>query len=232
MSLRLLNPFPKSPPEGDSYIYLFVVRRILNIVLELNPPLPLSKNRDLEMMGALVNAVNKFKAVYYAKYKQGIADFDDEELYVALGKELKEKNEAEFNKLIKELNDSQWTLLLTGKIYEVKAVGKKIDAALTELFTKDGIIDGAKQINTNRNRIGLGLNDNHFYLKDGQLHTILIYNNAAADKSTGVYIPKEFSQIEFIDGSESSVVCVNPTNKQVIRASHIRLSKHSSSLTQ
>ena len=195
MPLPLFNPFPKSPSDDDYYINLYVIRRILNIILELNPPLPISKDRDLKSLGALENAVNKFKAVYYAKYKQEIADygFGDQELYVALGKELKEKTEAEFNNLIKELNDPQWTLLLTGKIYEVNAVGAKIDSALTELFTKDGIVEGAKQIITTMNRVGLGLKDNHFYLKDGQLHTIHIYHNAAADKSTGVYIPKEFS---------------------------------------
>jgi hypothetical protein len=163
------------------------------------------------------------KRGYFAKYKQGLADYGliHEELFVALGKELKEKSETKFNELIKKLNDPQWTLILTGKIYEVRIVGKKIDAALTELFTKNGVVEGAHQINLNQNRIGLGLKDNHFYLKDGQLHTIHIYNNSNANKSTPIYIPKEFSQIEYEGGRMASVVCTNSVTGQVIRASHI-----------
>ena len=223
MHFPLTNPLLPPPDSSKYWEYIVVVKRILNIVLELNTPFPVDETHDPQIIVALTNALNRFNSIYSAKYKQEVADYGytNQETFVALGKELKEKNEPEFNKLIKDLNDSQWTLLLTGKIHEVQAIGKKIDAALTELFTKGGIVEGAKQVVTSMNRVGLGLIDNHFYLLDGQLHTIHIYNSAAADQSTEVYIPKEFSQIEYVGGSECSTLCINPITQQIIRASHI-----------
>lgn len=137
-----------------------------------------------------------------------------------MGKELKEINETKFQEIIADLADPQWTLILTGKIYEVRAIGVKIDLALAELFTKSGMVEGASQP-LKIKRIGLGLKDNHFYLTDGQLHTIHIYSDSTASKSTEVYIPSEFSLIEYLGGRMASVTAMNPKTKQIIRASHI-----------
>lgn len=200
MPLPLFIPFPKMS-MGSFSPQIAVLKRILNVVLELNPPLPIDEKWD----AATNNALLKFKALYWAKYQQGIADYGivHEELFTALGKTLKEKSETKFNELIKDLNDSQWTLILTGKIYEVRVIGKKIDTALAELFTKDAIVHGAGRYVDPKAKIGkegLGLGINHHYLKDGQLHTIHVYGDSTRNKITGVYIPKEFSFTQYIGG--------------------------------
>lgn len=223
MPLPLFIPFHKLTLDGF-YPEVAVLKEILNTVLELDPPLPVDQKYDTKT----VNALNKFKALYWSKYKQGLADYGlvHEELFVALGKELKEKNETKFNELIKKLNDSQWTLILTGKISEVRAVGKKIDLALAELFTKDAIVEGAGRYadqKTGTTKEGLGFITNHFYLKDGHLHTIHIWGDSTKNKLTGVYIPKDFSFTKYIGGKEGSATFTNTANKQVIRASHLLL---------
>lgn len=217
MPLPLLVPLPRLSLSGF-YPEYAVLKRLLNEVLLLKPPLEINEKWNKESD----DAVLKFKSLYFSKYKQNLPSYGliTEELFVALGKELKEMSETKFQKLIKDLNDPQWTLILTGKIYEVRAIGKKVDLALAELFTKNGIVEGASQP-LGKNRIGLGLKDNHFYLKDGHLHTIHIYNDSTASKSTGVYIPNEFSLIEYLGGKAGSVIATNPRTKQIIRASHI-----------
>lgn len=183
-----------------------------------NPPLEITEKWD----EASTNAVHKSKSFYFSKYKRNLPSYGliTEEIFVALGKELKEMSETKFQEVIKNLNDPQWTLILTGKIYEVRAIGVKIDLALAELFTKNGVVEGASEPLTKK-RVGLGLKDNHFYLKDGQLHTIHIYGDSDSTKHTRVYIPKEFSQIQYEGTRMASVNATNPVSKQVIRASHI-----------
>lgn len=200
MPLPLLVPLPRLSLSGF-YPEYAVLKRLLNEVLLLKPPLEINEKWNKESD----NAVLKFKSLYFSKYKQNLPSYGliTEELFVALGKELKEMSETKFQKLIKDLNDPQWTLILTGKIYEVRAIGKKVDLALAELFTKNGIVEGVSQP-LGKNRIGLGLKDNHFYLKDGHLHTIHIYNDSTASKSTGVYIPNEFSLITIGASSEKA----------------------------
>lgn len=218
MPLPLLVPLPRLSLSGF-YPEYAVLKRLLNEVLLLKPPLEINEKWNEESDNALL----KFKSLYFSKYKQNLPSYGliTEELFVALGKELKEMSETKFQKLIKDLNDPQWTLILTGKIYEVRAIGKKVDLALAELFTKNGIVEGASQPLAVIKRVGLGLKDNHFYLKDGQLHTIHIYNDSTASKSTGVYIPNEFSLIEYLGGRMANVTATNPATKQIIRASHI-----------
>lgn len=226
MFLPLTNPLLPPPDSSKYYEYIVVVKRILNIVLELDPPFSVDESHDPKTIVALTKALDRFKSIYSAKYKQNVADYgySNQETFVALGRELREKNEAEFNKLIKDLNNSQWTLLLTGKIHEIRAIGQKIDLALAELFTKEAIVHGAGSYpnpKTGITKEGLGLATNHHYLKDGQLHTIHIYGDSTGNMRTGVYIPKEFSFTQYIGGRMGSATFTNGTTKQIIRASHV-----------
>ena len=96
--------------------------------------------------------------------------------------------------------------------------------ALAELFTKDAMVEGAGRYIDQKSgfsKEGLGLEAGHFYLKDGQLHTIHICGDSTKNKRTGIYIPKEFSFTEYVGGRMGTATFTNTANKQLIRASHI-----------
>jgi RHS repeat-associated protein len=94
---------------------------------------------------------------------------------------------------------------------------KKIDKTLEGIFTDTGIVRGA---NSERN---VGAGDSHYRFVDGTLHTIHIYGNeSASTSSAGVYIPKEFSNVQLT--SKDTVVATNPKTGEVILIAHVQVS--------
>jgi hypothetical protein len=93
----------------------------------------------------------------------------------------------------------------------------KTDQHLEQLFTDDGgIVRGASSVRPS------GV-DSHYELANGTVHSIHIYGDETANEIVGVYIPADFSDIDYVGGGQSSVVATNPTTGEVIRASHIQV---------
>lgn len=70
MPLPLLIPLPRLSSDGN-YPEYAVLKRLLNEVLALNPPLEINE----EWNSAVENAVNKFKSFYFSKYKQNLPSY-------------------------------------------------------------------------------------------------------------------------------------------------------------
>jgi hypothetical protein len=90
-----------------------------------------------------------------------------------------------------------------------------VDNALVPLFTNGtGIVRGVGSI---RNEPG---KDTHYMLADGTVHTLHVYGNSSATSVTNLYVPKSFSQIEWI--GKSTVVATNPNTGEVLNIYHVQ----------